>query len=301
VIAGGVLLLWAFVAWQRHREASGLDPLVHLDLVKIPSLRAGLGGLLAQNLILMGVFFAIPLYLQLVLGLDALETGIKMLPVSITMFLASAIGSRLSGRFAVRTIVRAGLCTIVVAVLGLLATIEPTLAERTFALSMAVLGIGMGLVASQLGNVVQSSVDESGRGEAGGLQFTGQQLGSSLGVAFVGAIVLAGLTNGFITMVEDDPAIADDVAAQVGVAAGNGIDFVAADQIGAAAREAGLDEATSDAIVADYEAAQLQALKAGLLATVFLAIAALATTRRLPHEQPERSPTTHDVADQPLS
>ena len=57
-------------------------------------LRAGLGGLLAQNLILMGVFFTIPLYLQLVLGLDALETGIKMLPVSVTMFLASAAGSR---------------------------------------------------------------------------------------------------------------------------------------------------------------------------------------------------------------
>lgn len=296
VIAGGALVLWAFVAWQRHREAAGLDPLVHLDLVKIPGLRAGLGGLLAQNLILMGVFFAIPLYLQLVLGLDALETGIKMLPVSITMFLASAIGSRLSGRLAVRTIVRAGLCTIVVAVAGLLATIEPTLAERTFALVMAVLGVGMGLVASQLGNVVQSSVDESGRGEAGGLQFTGQQLGSSLGVALVGAIVLSGLTNGFLTLVEDDPAIADDVAAQVGVAAGNGIDFVAADQIGAAASEAGLDEATTAAIVADYEAAQLRALKAGLLATMFLAIAALATTRRLPHEQPERASTADDAA-----
>ena len=237
VIAGGVLLLWAFVAWQRRREASGLDPLVHLDLVKIPSLRAGLGGLLAQNLILMGVFFAIPLYLQLVLGLDALETGIKMLPVSITMFLASAIGSRLSGRFAVRTIVRTGLCTIVVAVLGLLATIEPTLSERTFALSMAVLGIGMGLVASQLGNVVQSAVDESGRGEAGGLQFTGQQLGSSLGVAFVGAIVLAGLTNGFITMVEDDPAIAErGRAGRRG--GGQRIDFVDRPD-GADAREAG--------------------------------------------------------------
>ena len=92
VIAGGAALLWAFVAWQRHREAVGRDPLVHLDLLKILPLRAGLMGLFAQNLILMGVFFTIPLYLQLVLGLDALETGIKMLPTSVAMFLAAAVG-----------------------------------------------------------------------------------------------------------------------------------------------------------------------------------------------------------------
>ena len=288
VIAGGVGLLWAFVAWQRHREAAGTDPLVHLDLLKIPMLRSGLGGLLAQNLILMGVFFTVPLYLQLVLGLDALGTGIKMLPVSITMFLASAAGSRLSARLPVRTIVRAGLGTIIVAVVVLLATIEPTLAERTFALSMAVLGIGMGLVASQLGNVVQSSVDESGRGEAGGLQFTGQQLGSSLGVALVGAIVLAGLTNVFLSKVESNPAIADEVSAQVTVAVGGGIDFVAAEEIDAAARASGYDDATSQAIVDDYEAAQLQALKAGLLGAAFLAVGALATTKHLPRESPAR-------------
>ena len=73
---------------------------------------------------------------------------------------------------------------------------------------MAVLGVGMGLIVSQLGNVVQSSVDASGRGEAGGLQYTGQQLGSSLGVALIGAIVLAGLTGAFVTNVQSDARIA---------------------------------------------------------------------------------------------
>ncbi len=109
VIAAGGVLLWAFVRWQRHREAIGTDPLVHLDLVKIPPVRSGLIGLFSQNLILMGIFFTVPLYLQMVLGLDALETGIKMLPVSVMMFIAAAAGSRLSSRFPVRSIVRAGL------------------------------------------------------------------------------------------------------------------------------------------------------------------------------------------------
>ncbi len=151
---------------------------------------------------------------------------------------------------------------------------------------MAVLGVGMGLLASQLGNVVQSSVDASGRGEAGGLQFTGQQLGSSLGVALIGAIVLTGLSSVFVKNVESDPAISQSVAAQVSVAAGGGIDFVATEQIEVAAQEAGLDDATTRALVDDYEDAQLRSLKAGLLAAAFLALLSLAFTRNLPNRAP---------------
>jgi len=297
VLGGGAALLYGFVRWQRHREATGNDPLVHLDLLKIAPLRSGLVGMFSQNLILMGVFFTVPLYLQLVLGLDALETGIKMLPVSITMFLASAIGSRLSNRFPVRTIVRAGLGTIAVAIVALLATVQPDLADTAFAASMAVLGVGMGLMVSQLGNVVQSSVDASGRGEAGGLQYAGQQLGSSLGVALIGALVLTGLTGAFLTNVEQDDRIADEVAAQVAVAASPGVDFVASDQIAVAAQQAGLDEATTRAIVDDYERAQLQSLKAGLLAAAFLALGSLAFTRDLPHGKPTADGAAAGAAD----
>jgi EmrB/QacA subfamily drug resistance transporter len=287
VIAAGAALLWGFVRWQRHREAIGSDPLVHLDLLQIPPLRAGLIGMFSQNLILMGVFFALPLYLQLVLGLDALDTGIKMLPISIAMFLTSAVGSRLSSRFTVRGIVRAGLLTTVLGIVALLSTIEPQLDDTAFAVSMALLGIGMGLIVSQLGNVVQSSVDASGRGEAGGLQYTGQQLGSSLGVALIGAIVLTGLASAFASNIQDDERIADVVAAPLSAAIeDSGIDFVSSDVVEEAVRQTDLDEATGQAIVDDYEQAQLQALKSGLLVAGFLALGALAFTGDLPHERP---------------
>jgi len=286
VIALGGALAWGFVTWQRHREETGADPLVHLDLLQVPPLRSGLAGLFSQNLILMGVFFVIPLYLQLVLGLDALQTGIKMLPVSVTMFLASALGSRLSSRYPVRSIVRSGLSVTVVAIIALLATVQPDLADGAFAASMAVLGVGMGLIVSQLGNVVQSSVDASGRGEAGGLQYTGQQLGSSLGIALIGAIVLVGLSGAFVTKITEDERISAEVSQQVSVAVESGIDFVSTDAIRTAAQEAGLDAATTDALVEDYQQAQLGSLKAGLLAAAFLALASLAFTRDLPHEPP---------------
>jgi MFS family permease len=286
VIAGGAVLLWAFVWWQRHREATGNDPLVHLDLVKIPPLRAGLIGLFSQNLILMGVFFTIPLYLQLVLGLNALETGVKMLPTSIAMFVAAAVGSRMSTRYSVRSITRVGLATSAVAAFALVATIKPDLGDLGFSVAMGILGVGMGLIASQLGLVVQSSVDASGRGEAGGLQYTGQQLGSSLGVALIGALVLVGLTGAFVTNVQQDERIAEEVVVQIETATVDGIDFVASADVEAALVTAGLDEATTQAVVEDYEQAQLRALKAGLLAAALIALASLAFTGDLPRSVP---------------
>jgi EmrB/QacA subfamily drug resistance transporter len=303
VIVGGLLLLVAFVRWQRHREAVGEDPLVHLDLLSVRPLRAGLQTFLGQNLILMGVFFTIPLYLQLVLGLDALQTGIRMLPVSVMMFLASVAGSSLAARFAARTIVRAGLGVVLVAVVWLLGTIEPTLDESQFAVSMGLLGLGLGLVVSQLGNVVQSSVDASGRSEAGGLQYTAQQLGSALGVALVGAIVLSGLVSNFITRVEENPAVPAEVVEQARVAVRGPVSFLPAEQVRAGAEASGVPPAVADALVEGYEDAQLFALKSGLLASVFIAIGALLATRGLPTDRlgradPEASPprtVTEDV------
>ena len=288
VIAAGGLVLWQFVAWQRRRERVGADPLVHLDLLRIPALRAGLQSFLAQNLILMGVFFTVPLYLQLVLGLNALETGVRMLPVSVAMFVAAIAGARLRTRFAVRTVVRAGFASTLVATLGLLATVEPTLLELPFGVAMALLGIGMGLIASQLGDVVQSSVDASGRSEAGGLQYTSMQLGSAVGVALIGALVLSGLVANFIDQVEDDERVPPAVAEQTTIAVSEGVSFVPADDIRARAVAADLEPEVVDALVEDYVAAQLFALKSGLLACALLALLAVPATRHLPADRPVR-------------
>ncbi|MBY5162791.1 MFS transporter [Salsipaludibacter albus] len=287
VVLAGALLVWAFVRWQRRREAHEQDPLVHLDLLGVPALRSGLVGLFSQNLVLMGVFFGLPLYLQLVIGLDALETGVRMLPVSIAMLATSALGSGLSGRFGARTIVRSGLVATMVAIIALLATVEPSLAEGAFGVSMALLGVGMGLIVSQLGNVVQSSVDASGRGEAGGLQFTGQQLGSSLGIALIGAIVLGGLTTSFLANVRDDARLDPEVVALVEQRLEDATpDFLPVEVVEEAAVSAGLDEAEVTAIVEDYQDAQLRSLKSGLLVAAVLALLALGFTGNLPRGRP---------------
>jgi EmrB/QacA subfamily drug resistance transporter len=282
LIAGGAGVLAAFSAWQRRREAQQREPLVHLRLLGVPPLRSGLVMFLFQNLILMGVFFAVPLYLQIVQGFDAFETGLRMLPVSVTLFLTALLGSRLSGRLPPRLIVRIGVGLLVVASLMLLATIEPQIDNLSFGIAMAVLGIGMGLVVSQLGNVVQSAVGEEDRSEAGGLQYTAQQLGASLGTALIGAVVITGLVAAFSANVTGDPQISAAVQEQVGVRLESGVSFVSTDQVRRAAEQSGVSAAETDALVTHYADAQLRALKTGLLVAALLSCAAFLFTRNLP-------------------
>ena len=232
----------------------------------------------------MGVFFAIPLYLQVVQGFDAFQTGVRMLPVSVTLFVTALIGARLAGRYPARTIVRSGLALLLAACLLLLATIKPQIETVPFAIAMAVLGIGMGLIVSQLGNVVQSAVGDEDRSEAGGLQFTAQQLGAAMGTALIGAIVISGLIAGFSGKVAQDPRVSAEVKQQVGIKLEGNVSFVSIDQVQAAADDAGLDKQTADAITESYAEAQLTALKTGLLIAGLLVCAAFFATRSLPSE-----------------
>jgi EmrB/QacA subfamily drug resistance transporter len=294
VIAAGALVLAAFAAWERRRERGGTEPLVHLRLLGVPSLRGGVTMLLAQNLILMGVFFTVPLFLQIVQGLDALETGVRMMPASAGLFASALAGSALAKRFPARLLVRVGLLVVFLSVLLLLDTIEPRLDNASFLVAMGVLGVGMGLVISQLGNVVQSSVSDHDRSEAGGLQNTAQQLGSSLGTAFLGAVVLTGLISSFSANVAANPHVADQVHAQVQERLSAGGSFVPSSEVEAAATRAGVDRATTAELVDDYEAAQLKALKTAFLFAALLVLAALLGTRNLPSRRFDELPALSD-------
>ncbi|HEY1355519.1 MAG TPA: MFS transporter [Solirubrobacterales bacterium] len=285
LIGAGAILLAAFRSWERRVEERGDEPLVHLRLLGIPTLRGGVAMLLAQNLILMGIFFTVPLFLQIVQGLDALETGIRMLPASVGLFLAALAGSALARRFAAKTLVRAGLLVVLLATGMLLGTIEPELDNGAFLAAMGVLGIGMGLIVSQLGNVVQSAVSDRERSEAGGLQYTAQQLGSSLGTALLGAIVISGLLASFSAKIADHPQLSEGVKSQIEVRLSSGGSFVSADQVREVAAAEGIPPAEVDAIASSYEDAQLDSLKIAFLVAGFLVVGSFWATRRLPTER----------------
>ncbi|MFE6254179.1 MFS transporter [Agromyces sp. NPDC057865] len=282
VIGTGLLVLWAFLAWERHVANRGRVPLLDVTNLRIPALRSGLASLLAQNLVLLGIFFAVPLYLQITQGMDAFQTGLRLLPTSIAMLAAAAIGARLGGRFGARALVRVGLLTIAVACLVIISTIEPQLATTPFAIGMALVGLGTGLLASQLGNVVQSSVPSDARSEAGGLQYTAQNLGSSLGTALIGSLMVGALAASVLGLIADDPDIESAVADQVTVQVSSGLEYIPPAQAEQALLEAGIPADQVDDLVANYSAAQLMGVKLGMLACAAAALLALPFTRRLP-------------------
>jgi MFS family permease len=224
----------------------------------------------------------VPLYLQIVQGFDAFETGLRMLPTSIALLVTALLGARLAARFSPRSIVRAGFLVLLAAVAFLLGTIDPQIDTTDFAIAMAVLGVGMGLVVSQLGNVVQTAVGEEDRSEAGGLQYTAQQLGAALGTALIGAIVITGLAAAFAVNVEGDPRISQAVQEQVSVRLEGEVSFSDTASVRAGAEAAGVPAAETQALVEGYADAQLKALKVGLLACGFVVLASLMGTRNLP-------------------
>jgi MFS family permease len=295
VIGAGIGVLSLFGSWERRVAERGGEPLVHVRLLAVPPLRAGLLTVLAQGFILLGLFFVIPLYLQVVLGLDAFQTGLRLLPVSVTMLAAAVAGPVVNRVLGPRSVVRISLGTLVVATLALLSTVEPQLRETAFAVAMGLLGAGMGLLASQVGNVVQSSVDERSRSEAGGLQYTAQNLGMALGTALMGSIVLGGLGAAFSQRIAADPRIPASLTEQLEVRISAGLDFVPTAQVQAALARAGVPPAEAQALLEQYAAAQLAALKAALLVAAAVILASFWFTRHLPTaplgaQEPEAAP-----------
>jgi EmrB/QacA subfamily drug resistance transporter len=282
MIIGGLLVLVAFAWWQRRRRDRGEDPLLDVALLRVAQLRGGLMMLGAQQLLLMGTFFVLPVYLQIVLGYDAFETGVQLLPLSVAMLVAALLGPKLAERMSPRRVVQLGVLAVCVAALVLLGTVDVELDEPSFRVALAAFGAGAGLLASQLGNVIMSSVGPSRTSEAGGLQGTAQNLGASLGTALIGAILLTGLTTGFQTRVADDPAIPAQTREALTAATAEGVDIVPVSQVEAILTDAGLPPAEVAAVSDAYGQAQLDGLENAFLAIALLAVLALGLTGAIP-------------------
>jgi MFS family permease len=287
-ILAGLVCLAVFVLWEQRREREGRDPLVDRMLLRIAPLRAGLTTLMMQQLILLGTFFVLPVYLQVVLGLDAFETGKRLFPMSVAMFVAALAGPRLAAGLAPKRVAQAGLVSLLIASVLLLGTIGVKLKGTEFAVALAIFGVGAGLLLSQLSNVIMSSVDPAKTNEAGGLQGTAQNLGASLGTALIGSVLIAALTNGFVTRIEDNPAISKQTRDAVVQKTEQGIEVVPVDQVEKAATEAGVSQDEAKAIADDYGDAELQGLKRAIGAVGIFALLALWFTRGLPGRAPPK-------------
>ena len=302
MVFGGLALLGFAYIWIERQDKRGRPALVAPRLFHIPALTSGLSMNMMQNLLTAGVLFTVPLFLQVVLGYDAFETGVALLPLSVALMATAMAGPRLAMIWPPRRIVRIGMIVLFIGSLLMVGVVEVDLDTVQFGIALAFFGAGIGFLASQLGNVIQSSVDTRARSEAGGLQYTATNVGSSLGTAFIGAVLMTGLLASTNTYIANDDRISDEVQDQVGVAIQHGVPFVSTEDAQDVLVEAGVPSAEAAAIVDGYEQAQVDALRVAFAAVAAITVLGFWFTRNLPtallgrEEEPEETPPGEALA-----
>ena len=287
LMVAGLLLVWGFVRWEARVLARGKEPMVDPALLRNnKQLAGGLTMFFFQYLLQMGVFFLIPLYLSVALGLSAIATGVRIMPLSITL-LAAALGiPRLFPTVRPRLVVRLGVFAMLLGMLVLLAALDVNAGAEIVTGPLLLVGLGIGALASQLGAVTVSAVPDERSSEVGGVQNTVTNLGASLGTALAGSILIAVLTTSFLTNIENNSAVPQSVKDKANSELASGIPFMSDKQLQAAAAEAGASsEVTKAALDANAEA-RLDGLRAGLAVLILIAAVAIFFVGLIPTRQP---------------
>jgi MFS family permease len=282
MIIGGLLVLWVFTMWERHRETNGQQPLVRLAMFRNAQLNGGLVMFFFQFLIQAGLFFTIPLYLSVALGLSAIDTGLRIMPLSITLLLAAAGIPRFFPTASPRRVVQLGLVALLGGILALLSSIDVDAGASIVTVPLLAAGLGIGALASQLGAITVSAVPDDESPEVGGLQNTATNLGASIGTALAGSLLIAALTASFLTGIQANPAVPPGVADQATVQLAGGIPFISDADLQGALTNSGASAETAQAIVDENAVARLDGLRVALAVLAVIALVALFFSRRIP-------------------
>jgi EmrB/QacA subfamily drug resistance transporter len=279
--AVAVVALVAFIVWGVRRQRAGKPTLLALRLFAIPSFRNGNIAATVVSLGEFGIILALPLWLQFVLGFEAVQTGLLLLALAIGSFVASGAAGALSGKVAPVWVVRVGLAAEIIGVGGIAFVIAPDASWFALVPFLFVYGFGVGLATAQLTGVVLADVPVSDSGQASGTQSTSRQLGAALGVAVLGTVLFSS-TAGVLAAKLDDRGLPAEQRDQV----------VSAVVDSAGAAIAGLEkspqtaDAATDAKAAFSDGTRAAAFTAagflalGLLSTISLGSAASAPARR---------------------
>lgn len=291
VLAGG-LVLRVFLGWERRQLGRGSAALIDPAMLENRLLRGGLTSFFFQYLLQAGLFFTVPLFLSVALGLSAVETGVRILPLSITLLVAAVGVPRFFPDASPRRVVRTGFISLFAGIVTLMALLEFGAGPEIVTWPMLLAGLGVGALASQLGAVTVSAVPDEQSGEVGGLQNTLTNLGASVGTALAGAVLISGLTASFLAGVQDNPDIPPDLASQAQVELAGGIPFIANDELSEALTEAGITGDTADAILEENEESRIAGLRVALAVLALLALLALFLTNGIPRRQPGAAEAT---------
>jgi MFS family permease len=282
LMLGGGMVMLGFVAWENRRIGHGHEPLIDPRMLANPTLRGGLTSFFFQYLLQAGLFFTVPLFLSVALGLSAIATGVRLLPLSVTLLLAAVGVPRMFPTASPRLIVRLGFLALLAGIVVMVGALDAGAGAEIVTWPMLLAGLGVGALASQLGAVTVSSVPDEQTGEVGGLQNTLTNLGASIGTALAGAVLIATLTSSFLTGIQNNPAVPASIKSEATTKLSSGAPFISDADLKAALNKAGVPPDAANAIVNENTTARLDALRSSLSVLALIAVLAAILTFRIP-------------------
>jgi len=203
LIVGGTIALAGLAFWLRRRKREGRPALLDPDLFQSKPFRIGVSEQMLQQIALGGTMIALPIFLQMVLEYDALEAGLSIAPLSLTMFAVALLAGRKAGDRRPASIIRVGFALLTVGLVALIAIVPDADTGWYLLLPLVVMGGGLGLLVSQLNNYTLSPISDERVSEAAGVNSAAGSFGLSFGLAFGGAVMLATLSIAFTEMARD--------------------------------------------------------------------------------------------------
>jgi EmrB/QacA subfamily drug resistance transporter len=208
LLAVGVVALGSLAWWLVRRKRKGAPTLLDPDLFRSKPFRYGASGQMLQQISLGGLMIALPIFLQMVLEYDALEAGLSLAPLSLSMFAIALLAGKRAGKRRPSAIIRAGFALVAIGVIVLIPIVPDVDSGWYLVIPLMIAGSGLGLLVSQLNNYTLSPISEERVSEAAGVNSAAGSFGLSFGLAFAGAIMLATLSFAFTQMAEDSTVLA---------------------------------------------------------------------------------------------
>jgi predicted MFS family arabinose efflux permease len=288
IVIGAVALAalaWLLVRRKRQGKPTLLDP----DLFRSRHFRLGISSQLLQQIALGGTMIALPIYLQMVLEYNALEAGLSIAPLSLSMFGIALLAGRRAGDRRPSSIIRVGFLLLAVGLVILLPIVPRADSGWALVIPLAIAGSGLGLLVSQLNNYTLAPISEERVSEAAGVNSAGGSFGLSFGLAFAGAIMLATLSFTFTNLAEDSTVLAPAEQERVAQALEEDAEVLSNTQLEELL--AGQPEDVQDEIIRINTDARPRALQVALLIPILAALIGLLNSFRMVR-LPELKPST---------
>src|SRR5947209_838655 len=279
LIVLGAVAMGGLFSWLVRRKRQGKPTLLDPDLLRSAGYRLGISGQLLQQIALGAMMIALPIYLQIVLEYNALEAGVSLAPLSLTMFGMALFAGKKMGNRRPASIIRLGFALLALGVVVLVPIVPRATSGWYLVIPLMIAGAGLGLLVSQLNNYTLSPISEERVSEAAGVNSAGGSFGLSFGLAFAGAILLAALSTGFTSMAQSSTVLSGAAQQQVAQTLEHDAEVVSNTQL--QKQLAGQPQETRDEIIRINTQARHIALQVALLVPILAGLAGLLISFRM--------------------